>query len=128
MAFFGLEQNDVFEREKQQFRAGGGGGSGANGASGAMPEFTWGEESYDGLGNALLEGGDDLNDETFGGSGPVGEWPVEEKTSSAAEVDGKLAAQARILILALRRCRWRECPRDKDCSIRLGSRSPRVSR
>ncbi|KAJ7623338.1 topoisomerase II-associated protein PAT1 [Roridomyces roridus] len=34
--------------------------------------YTWGEESYDGLGDALLEGGDDLNDETFGGGGSVG--------------------------------------------------------
>ncbi|KAF9005908.1 topoisomerase II-associated protein PAT1 [Cyathus striatus] len=28
--------------------------------------YTWGEESYDGLGDALQEGGDELNDETFG--------------------------------------------------------------
>ncbi|CAA7267400.1 unnamed protein product [Cyclocybe aegerita] len=33
--------------------------------------YTWGEESYDGLGDALQEGRDDLNDETFG-TGPVG--------------------------------------------------------
>jgi DNA topoisomerase 2-associated protein PAT1 len=37
--------------------------------------YTWGEDGYDGLGDALLEGGDDFNDETFGGSGPVGELP-----------------------------------------------------
>ncbi|KAF8141837.1 topoisomerase II-associated protein PAT1 [Boletus edulis] len=34
--------------------------------------YTWGEESYDGLGDALQEGGDELNNETFGGSGAVG--------------------------------------------------------
>ncbi|KAG8949444.1 hypothetical protein FRC04_008543 [Tulasnella sp. 424] len=37
--------------------------------------YTWGEESYEGLGNALNqldEQGDELNDETFGGSEPVG--------------------------------------------------------
>lgn len=33
--------------------------------------YTWGE----GLGGNLLEGGDDLNDETFGGVGSVGESP-----------------------------------------------------
>lgn len=31
--------------------------------------YTWGEESYDGLGDALQEGGDELNDETFGDAG-----------------------------------------------------------
>ena len=35
--------------------------------------YTWGEDSYDGLGDALDERGDDLNDETFGASEPVGE-------------------------------------------------------
>ncbi len=34
--------------------------------------YTWGE----GLDNNLLEGGDDLNDETFGGSGNVSESAV----------------------------------------------------
>ena len=34
--------------------------------------YTWGDESYDGLGDALQERGDELNDETFGGTGPVG--------------------------------------------------------
>jgi DNA topoisomerase 2-associated protein PAT1 len=38
--------------------------------------YTWGEESYDDLGDALLEGGDELNDETFGGSGPVGKFQL----------------------------------------------------
>jgi DNA topoisomerase 2-associated protein PAT1 len=35
--------------------------------------YTWGEESYDGLGDVLQEGGDELNDETFGSVGAVGE-------------------------------------------------------
>ncbi|KIK60307.1 hypothetical protein GYMLUDRAFT_200380 [Collybiopsis luxurians FD-317 M1] len=34
--------------------------------------YTWGEESYDGLGDALQEDHDDLNDETFGDIGTVG--------------------------------------------------------
>ena len=36
--------------------------------------YTWGEDSYDGLGDALQEGGDELNDETFGGTGEVGKF------------------------------------------------------
>jgi DNA topoisomerase 2-associated protein PAT1 len=36
--------------------------------------YTWGEDSYDGLGDALQEGGDELNDETFGGTGQIGEF------------------------------------------------------
>jgi DNA topoisomerase 2-associated protein PAT1 len=36
--------------------------------------YTWGEESYDGLGDALQEGDDNLNDETFGGTGHVGSF------------------------------------------------------
>ena len=65
MSFFGLEHNDLLEKEKQQF------------LQGCKPKedlavYTWGEESYEGLGDALHEGGDDLNDETFGGTGPVG--------------------------------------------------------
>jgi len=37
--------------------------------------YTWGEEGYDGLGDALLEEGDDFNDDTFGGEDdpPVGQ-------------------------------------------------------
>ncbi|KAF8449234.1 topoisomerase II-associated protein PAT1 [Boletus edulis BED1] len=47
--------------------------------------YTWGEESYDGLGDALQEGGDELNNETFGGSGAVGQsitcsLPLRERT------------------------------------------------
>jgi len=34
--------------------------------------YTWGEASYDGLRNALEDPGDAYNDETFGGTEPVG--------------------------------------------------------
>ncbi|TFK51708.1 hypothetical protein OE88DRAFT_1658294 [Heliocybe sulcata] len=64
MSFFGFEQNDL-EREKQQFISG-------QVKEDGLAEYTWGEDSYDGLGDALQEGGDDLNDETFGGVGEVG--------------------------------------------------------
>ncbi|TFY51241.1 hypothetical protein EVG20_g11094 [Dentipellis fragilis] len=64
MSFFGFEQNDLLEREKQQFLEGK--------EKEDLAVYTWGEESYDGLGDALQEGGDELNDETFGGTGAVG--------------------------------------------------------
>ncbi|KAI0352379.1 hypothetical protein OH77DRAFT_1409256 [Trametes cingulata] len=68
MSFFGFEQNSDLENEKRKFLEGG--------SSSAPQEdlavYTWGEEGYDGLGDALQEGGDELNDETFGISGPVG--------------------------------------------------------
>jgi DNA topoisomerase 2-associated protein PAT1 len=82
MAFFGLEQNDMLERDKQRFlqqQQHGGGNGGHSGNSGSpggpsdMAVYTWGEDGYDGLGDALQERGDDFNDETFGTSGPVGE-------------------------------------------------------
>ncbi|KAI0675738.1 topoisomerase II-associated protein PAT1 [Trametes maxima] len=89
MSFFGFEQNDL-ENEKRKFLEGR--------LSGAPQEdlavYTWGEESYDGLGDALLEGGDELNDETFGLSGPVGKdfdfsgtgLPEHEKSTSVHPV------------------------------------------
>ncbi|KAI8996589.1 topoisomerase II-associated protein PAT1 [Trametes punicea] len=68
MSFFGFEQQNDLENEKRRFLEGE--------LSGAPKDdvavYTWGEESYDGLGDALQEGGDELNDETFGISGPVG--------------------------------------------------------
>ena len=68
MSFFGFETSSI-EDEKRRFLEGG--------AKGAQQDdvavYTWGEESYDGLGDVLQEGGDDLNDETFGGSGPIGQ-------------------------------------------------------
>lgn len=69
MAFFGLE-NDSLEEEKRKFLE----GKLGNGEDIAV--FNWGGDDYDGLGNALQEGGDDMNDETFGGTGPVGQSPL----------------------------------------------------
>ena len=68
MSFFGFESNDL-EQDKKKF------------LEGHRPEnediavYNWGQEDYGGLGNALLEGGDENNDETFGGAGPVGMLP-----------------------------------------------------
>lgn len=69
MSFFGFDQPNSLEDEKRRFLEGG--------AQAALQQddvavYTWGEESYDGLGDALQEGGDELNDETFGGTGQVG--------------------------------------------------------
>lgn len=62
MSFFGLEKNDL-EKDKQNFLEAG------LQESEDVAVYTWGEDSYDGLGDALQEGGDELNDETFGASG-----------------------------------------------------------
>ncbi|KAI0704296.1 topoisomerase II-associated protein PAT1 [Cytidiella melzeri] len=67
MSFFGFEQPIDLEEEKRKILEGAGRGEGED-----LAVYTWGEESYDGLGDALQEGGDELNDETFGGSGAVG--------------------------------------------------------
>ena len=69
MSFFGFEQSSDLESEKRRFLEGG--LSGANQEDVAV--YTWGEESYDGLGDALQEGGDELNDETFGATENIGE-------------------------------------------------------
>jgi hypothetical protein len=65
--------------QPQRYNAGAGGGNPLDddafgaGAVEDIAVYTWGTEEYDdGLGNALLEGGDDLNDLTFGEE-PVGE-------------------------------------------------------
>ncbi|KAG6831109.1 hypothetical protein H0H92_012786 [Tricholoma furcatifolium] len=60
MSFFGFEQQDL-EHEKLNFKS-----------PPAIAEYTWGEEGYDGLGDLLQEGRDELNDETFGGDLAVG--------------------------------------------------------
>ncbi|KAF5383709.1 hypothetical protein D9615_003665 [Tricholomella constricta] len=65
MSFFGFEQNDL-EQEKLNFND-----SGALGSE-QVAVYTWGEEGYDGLGDLLQEGRDELNDETFGGDLTVG--------------------------------------------------------
>lgn len=66
MAFFGFEQSSL-EGDRQAFL------QGASQNTEDLAVYTWGEESYDGLGDALQEGGDELNDETFGGAEPVGQ-------------------------------------------------------
>ena len=69
MSFFGFDQPNSLEDEKRRFLE-----SGAHAAQqGDVAVYTWGEESYDGLGDALQEGGDELNDETFG-VGQVGAY------------------------------------------------------
>ena len=68
MSFFGFETSSL-EEERRRFHESGSRGGQQEGVA----VYTWGEESYDGLGDALQEGGDELNDETFGGSGQVGE-------------------------------------------------------
>ena len=66
MSFFGFDNNDAIEIDRNAFR------NGASNANEDIAVYNWGAEDYDGLGNALQEGGDDMNDETFGGTGPVG--------------------------------------------------------
>lgn len=68
MAFFGLETSNPIEEEKRRFLAG------ESTADEDIAVYNWGQDDYDGLGNALQEGRDELNDETFGGSEPVGEF------------------------------------------------------
>lgn len=50
--------------------------------------YTWGEDGYDGLGDALLEEGDDFNDDTFGGEDdpPVGESSLPSLFSAISKV------------------------------------------
>lgn len=70
MSFFGFNQSSNLEEEKRRFIQGG--------LRSAREEdvavYTWGEESYDGLGDVLQEAQDDLNDETFGITGTVGKY------------------------------------------------------
>ena len=64
-SFFGFDNQVDLEAEKRRFLQGGG-------QNEDIAVYTWGDDSYDGLGDALQEGGDELNDETFGGTGAVG--------------------------------------------------------
>ncbi|GBE86561.1 topoisomerase II-associated protein PAT1 [Sparassis latifolia] len=66
MSFFGFEQPDL-ESERRKFLQGG-----LSAQNEDLAVYTWGEDSYDGLGDALQERGDELNDETFGSTGAVG--------------------------------------------------------
>jgi DNA topoisomerase 2-associated protein PAT1 len=62
MSFFGFEQKDL-EKEKL---------GGRLRETEDLHVYALHEEGYDGLGDSLHEGGDELNDETFGGTGVVG--------------------------------------------------------
>lgn len=76
MSFFGFEQNDL-EQERRRFK------DDRLDSTSDIPVYTWGvEEGYDGLGDGLQERGDDLNDETFGNLGEVGEWDRSFKCDS----------------------------------------------
>jgi hypothetical protein len=66
MSFFRFDQ---VQQEKQRFLQ-------VKGEQEDLAVYTWGEDSYDGLGDALQEGGDELNDETFGGVDEVGEFSM----------------------------------------------------
>ncbi|KAJ7224401.1 topoisomerase II-associated protein PAT1 [Mycena pura] len=65
MSFFDF-QGENLEDERERIRNGG------LHENEDVAVYTWGEDSYDGLGDALQEGDDDFNDETFGGPGVVG--------------------------------------------------------
>jgi len=67
MSFFGID-NDI-ENERRKYLE----GKLDDGSD--IPVYTWGTERYDGLADVLQEGDDDLNDETFGGTEPVGASP-----------------------------------------------------
>jgi hypothetical protein len=67
MSFFGFEQTNRLQEEKRRFLE-------AKGEQEDLAIYTWGEDSYDGLSSDLLERGDELNDETFGGTGEVGKF------------------------------------------------------
>jgi hypothetical protein len=73
MSFFRFDQA---QQEKQRFLQ-------AQGEQEDLAVYTWGEDSYDGLGDALQEGGDELNDETFGGTGEIGESSIFRSAGTA---------------------------------------------
>jgi len=87
MSFFGFEQTNRLQQEKKRFLEG-------KGEQEDLAVYTWGEDSYDELGDALLEGGDELNDETFGGTGEVGKFLSSNHSISLTHDE-----QARTLIL-----------------------------
>ena len=64
MSFYDFEQK-YSEQEKLPFKQ-------FADVSDEVAVYTWGEEGYDGLGDLLQEGRDELNDETFGDALPVG--------------------------------------------------------
>lgn len=95
MSFFGFDQRDL-EKDKQAFLDG-------RRQSEDVAVYTWGEESYDGLGDALQEGGDELNDETFGSVGQVGAHHV----LLFHFLDTQFILQALTLTLFIQNCRVR---------------------
>lgn len=78
MSFFGIDNNDL-ENEKRRYL------EGTLGDDSDIPVYTWGTDRYNGLGEALQEGGDDLNDETFGGTGPIGASDPLRSSKSTAD-------------------------------------------
>lgn len=86
MSFFGFEQFDRLQQEKKRFLEG-------RVEQEDLAVYTWGEDSYEELGDALQEGGDELNDETFGGTEQVGKF-----TSSLGSPPFAYNGQARTLI------------------------------
>lgn len=65
MSHFGIDNSDL-ENEKRKYL------EGTLDDDSDIPVYTWGSERYGDLADVLQEGGDDLNDETFGETGPVG--------------------------------------------------------
>lgn len=68
MAFFGYDNPIDLENEKHRFLDGDG-----QRPNEKIAVYTWGAQGYDGLGDELQEGGDELNDVTFGEVDDVGE-------------------------------------------------------
>jgi Topoisomerase II-associated protein PAT1 len=89
MAFFGFEQSNL-EQEKLNFK------HGNTHQPDNVAVYTWGEEGYDGLGDLLQEGGDELNDETFGEVGSVGKEVCNRSAQNSTNI-----SQARILIFLI---------------------------
>ena len=67
MSFFILNNPFDVKSDKRKYLEDGGQGPHED-----MAVYTWGEQGYDGLGDQLQEGGDELNDVTFGEIGEVG--------------------------------------------------------
>jgi hypothetical protein len=111
MAFFGFQENNL-EEERQRIRNGGAR------ENEDVAVYTWGEESYDGLGDALQEGGDDFNDETFGSSGAVGEHPRTRRSPLCNFY------QAKTLILPVKRVCWNQNLLSRKMSLRHLQGSP----
>lgn len=76
MSFFGFNAVLPERRDRDPPRPGPGGGGFSSTAAGEdIAVYTWGEDdNYDGLGDQLMETGDEDNDDTFGGGGRVGEY------------------------------------------------------